>query len=137
MKVNLILRQSAFITSITLLGCNLNILLIIQLLYPFHFQNLKIWDLGILFILSIGTFFCYNGVLKIRNKNPKGFKLYFIGQIIEIAFYIYLLIDNLSSDYGYFTNYKIILKILLLIIMFIVYFVNKNRLIYPTEIQTV
>lgn len=134
MQGNIILKQSEIFTSLTLIGCNLNILTIIQYIRisSAHFELL---DLLLIPILSIATVFCYIGILEIRNKNLKGFKSYFIGQIIEMIFYITLIIIPLFGEYKYKQDFRLMSKIGLLIAMSLLYLTYKKRLTASSFLQ--
>ncbi len=79
------------LTSISLVGCFLNILSLVHDLYLFSNKD-YLTEYLYLITISFTTILCLYGILKLKDGKTEGFKLYLYGQIGEFVFYLVVLI---------------------------------------------
>lgn len=94
-------KMIVILTSVSLVGCFLNMLNIIHDIYLLSNKD-YIAEYSYLCMLCVATFFSTYGLVLIREGNSKGFISYFTGQIIELVFYIAVL--TLITIPGYTTH---------------------------------
>lgn len=94
--------QQAFITelltSISLVGCFLNILSLVHDLYLFSDKD-YLAEYLYLITLSVSTALSMSGILKLREGKREGFPLYLYGQIGEFVFYTVVLLFVTIPEY--------------------------------------
>src|SRR5271156_4124631 len=93
---NNIIRE--ILTSISLVGCFLNILSLVHDLYLFSNKD-YLAEYLYLITISVTTVLCLLGILKLKDGKTEGFKLYLSGQIGELLFYILILIFITIPEY--------------------------------------
>jgi hypothetical protein len=79
------------LTSVSLVGCFLNMLTLVHDLYLFTSKD-YIAEYLYLGILSVTTLLCLYGILKLREGETAGFRFYLYGQIGEFVYYSVVLI---------------------------------------------
>ena len=120
-------------TSISLIGCFLNILNIIHDIYLLSNKD-YLAEYCYLLMLCVATFFSTYGLFLMRDGDKKGFASYFTGQVIELIFYIAVLFiftipgysthadfDNSIANLGFFKNS---IPVVLMTVMF--FFLRKT-----------
>lgn len=86
------------LTSISLVGCFLNILSLVHDLYLFSDKD-YLAEYLYLITLSVATALCMSGILKLREGKREGFHLYLYGQIGEFVFYTVVLLFITIPEY--------------------------------------
>jgi hypothetical protein len=86
------------LTSISLVGCFLNILSLVHDLYLFSDKG-YLAEYLYLITLSVSTVLCLVGILKLREGKREGFALYLYGQIGEFVFYTIVLLFITIPEY--------------------------------------
>jgi len=86
------------LTSISLVGCFLNILSLVHDLYLFSNKD-YLTEYLYLISISFTTILCLYGILKLKDGKTEGFRLYLYGQIGELLFYIMILIFITIPEY--------------------------------------
>ena len=86
------------LTSISLVGCFLNILTLVHDLYIFENKDYSIESVYLITI-SCTTLICLYGILKLREGELDGFKFYLLGQAGELLFYIIILVLVTIPEY--------------------------------------
>jgi hypothetical protein len=79
------------LTSVSLVGCFLNMLTLVHDLYLFTSKD-YVAEYLYLGILSVTTLLCLYGMLKLREGETDGFRFYLYGQIGEFVYYSVVLI---------------------------------------------
>jgi hypothetical protein len=86
------------LTSVSLVGCFLNMLTLVHDLYLFTSKD-YIAEYLYLGILSITTLLCLYGMLKLREGHADGFRFYLYGQTGEFLYYSIVLIFITIPEY--------------------------------------
>ncbi len=86
------------LTSISLVGCFLNMLTLVHDLYIFTSKDYVVQYLY-LGILSVTTLLCLYGMLKLREGETGGFRFYLYGQAGEFIFYSVVLVFITIPEY--------------------------------------
>jgi hypothetical protein len=86
------------LTSISLVGCFLNILTLVHDLYLFSDKD-YLAEYVYLITLSVTTALCLSGLLKLREGKREGFRFYVYGQMGEFVFYTIVLLFITIPEY--------------------------------------